>query len=708
MAALVCLAIAASLAGEPLSTLSRKFLETGGPGAREALERFASGHKTRPEGALALLSLGIGDYQEQRYRLAAEELAAAAERLSDLADYAVYYQALAWGAENNHAGAARLLAGFEGRFPSSPLAGAAFRQRVESLSLSSQAPQALALLTDPQNAAEWILSGEVAERAGEKARAAQAYQRAYFEHPTSAQAPRALEATRALRAALGTRYPAPSPALRLGRADRLLAAKQYRTARNEFRSLAASLQGLAREQSVVRLSACDYHLRLDTRAYKALHGLRLTQPEAAAERLYYLAACARRLNRGEEFVRLVDQLGHEHRASAWHEEALLAAGNYFLLENEPERYLGYYRRLLELFPQGRHAAVAHWKLAWGAYRDKAAPEEARRLLEQHIRLFPETGEATAAVYWIGRLAETASQWIAARALYTRLATAYPHYYHALLARERLEQLPPAPSGPAPPEVGRVMAALKAPAAPPAREAGREAAALLGRVRLLDDLGLAEQAQRELRFRAESPALAYHASLELAQKAADAGRTHQAVRHLKRYTPGYLAFPIESLPRQYWELLFPLPWRPEIESYSRMREVDPFLVAGLIRQESEFNPGAISPARARGLMQIMLPTGRQLGRTLGMRSLSANQLYVPDTSLRLGILHLRRVLDQYDGRIERVLAGYNAGEHRVDKWMAQYQGGDAAEFVESIPFTETRGYVQAVLRNAALYRELYGR
>ena len=163
-----------------------------------------------------------------------------------------------------------------------------------------------------------------------------------------------------------------------------------------------------------------------------------------------------------------------------------------------------------------------------------------------------------------------------------------------------------------------------------------------------------------------------------------------------------------MPRRFWELLFPLPWRDEIEAYSKQRELDPYLVAALIRQESEFNPAAISRARARGLMQLMPSTGRLLGRRLGMRPVSVTQLYVPDTSLKLGTLYLRRVLDQYEGRVEPALAGYNAGEHRADRWLTWRVPADPAEFVENIPFTETRDYVQAVLRSAEIYRRLYGK
>ena len=703
---LFCVALAAAPVDDTLRSLGRRVLEGSGPADREALGRFAAEHKASAQGALAYLVLGIADYQEKRYPQALEELGLASERAHELVDYAVYYRALAATASENHAAAAERLANFGARFPSSPLVASAARQRIESLSLGGKAREALGLLPAARTAADWMLAAQVAERAGEKARAAQAYQHIYYEFPTAAEQATAKAALATLQAALGAKYPAAPAALRLARPDRLAAAGQYSNARIDYRALAASLKGLAGEQAAVRLGACDYHLKADLRAYRGLKALQVKEPEAAAERLYYLVSCARRLKKTTEFTELVDRLGRDFAGSRWYEEALFSAGNYYLLESDAERYTPYYRTLVERFPQGPYATGAHWKIAWRAYQDRS--DQAGRLLEEHVRLFPQGPQSTAAVYWLGRLAEARADTVAARAFYRRLVTGYPHYYHALLARERLAQLPAGASGPVTPEVARLLALATPPASAPLREPPADLVPLLRRARLLADLGLDELAGRELRFRAESDArLAYYAGLDLARRAADAGSHHQAIRFLKRYTPGYLGFPIESLPRQYWELLFPLPWRDEIVSYSQLREVDPYLVAALIRQESEFNPGAVSRARARGLMQIVLPTGRRLGREVGMTGVSVNQLLVPETSLKLGILHLRRVLDQFEGRVELALAGYNAGEHRVDRWMTRYSITDPAEFVESIPFTETRTYVQAVLRNRAIYRILYG-
>ncbi|MBI3666201.1 MAG: transglycosylase SLT domain-containing protein [Acidobacteria bacterium] len=703
---LVSLAFPAGSQNDPLFSLSHKFLETDSRSARQALAQFADERKAETEGALARLVLGIGDYQEKRYSSATEELARA-EKAPELADYAVYYQALALVGANDHASAARLLADFSRRFPSSPLVSAALAQRVESLSLSSHAKEAQSMLATPapSTAAGWMLLAQVAERAGEPIRAAQAYQRVYYEFPASPQQSAAQAALQALRPKLGSRYPRPTPAQRLGRADALAFAQQYKAARSEYRALAVQLKGQLREQAAARVAECDYNLRANLAAYRALQKLKLTQPEAAAEGLYYLALCARRLKKVEEFTSQVAQLGKQHPNSPWREEALFNAGNYYVLENDAEHYVPYYRAVLENFPTGHNAPAAHWKIAWHAY--VARRPDAEQLLKDHIRLFPASAQLTAALYWLGRRTEAEGNPRVARAYYNYLETSYPHAYHTVLARDSLKKMGPVADGPVPPEVSQLLAGIPSAPPPPSQQILREASVFLDRARLLDGLGLADLAQSELRFRAESNGLAYHAGLELAQQAAERGSYHQAIRFLKRYTPGYLSFPLDSMPRRYWELLFPLPWREALENYSRQQELDPYLVAALIRQESEFNPGAVSRARARGLMQILPSTGRRLGRNLGIHRLSANALFIPDTSLKLGTLHLRRVLDQYQGRLELALAGYNAGEHRADKWLSLVSFSDPAEWVENIPFTETRTYVEAVLRNAELYRKLYG-
>jgi len=140
--------------------------------------------------------------------------------------------------------------------------------------------------------------------------------------------------------------------------------------------------------------------------------------------------------------------------------------------------------------------------------------------------------------------------------------------------------------------------------------------------------------------------------------------------------------------------------------ARERELDPFLVAGLIRQESEFNPQARSPANAYGLTQVRPVTGRQFARKAGIPRYSNRVLLQPSANLKIGTSILRSMLDHNSGKVEQTLACYNAGPNRVAEWLTWNTYREPAEFVESIPFTETRDYVQAVMRNADIYRRLY--
>ena len=123
--------------------------------------------------------------------------------------------------------------------------------------------------------------------------------------------------------------------------------------------------------------------------------------------------------------------------------------------------------------------------------------------------------------------------------------------------------------------------------------------------------------------------------------------------------------------------------------------------------SEFNPEAISHANAFGLMQVLPSTGRKLARSMKVHGFSNQQLLVPNFNLQLGTRYFRELVDHFNGHVEYALAAYNAGSDRVESWLANGKYRDATEFVESIPFSETREYVQAILRNATVYKRLYG-
>jgi soluble lytic murein transglycosylase len=224
--------------------------------------------------------------------------------------------------------------------------------------------------------------------------------------------------------------------------------------------------------------------------------------------------------------------------------------------------------------------------------------------------------------------------------------------------------------------------------------------------LLSNGGLADAAVRELQAAASQEDGTW-APPEMARVYQDGGRYDRGIEIMKRTTPNYFAVDLPDLPRPYWEALFPKAYWTDLRKYSVLNGLDPYLVASLIRQESEFNAMALSHANAVGLMQLLPKTGKTVAKQVKLKGYSAPQLFTPAVNLELGTRYFKEMVDKYNGQFEYALAAYNAGTDRVGDWLEQGHYRDPQEFVESIPFTETREYVQAILRNASVYRQLYG-
>jgi soluble lytic murein transglycosylase len=225
---------------------------------------------------------------------------------------------------------------------------------------------------------------------------------------------------------------------------------------------------------------------------------------------------------------------------------------------------------------------------------------------------------------------------------------------------------------------------------------------VAKARLVANAGLNDYIAQEI---AADPDSDSWSALAEAQLYASFGESFRAMRALKRALPYAMSAPINSIPLAYWRILFPRTWWDTIQTESAKNGLDPYLVASLIRQESEFNPSVISYANAYGLMQLLPSVGKSMSREEGMTHFETFQLLDPLTNIRLGTRYLRKMLDKFGGVQEYALAAYNAGDERVADWQAAgpYHGMD--EFVESIPFTQTRDYVQGILRNEDIYRSI---
>ena len=696
-----------------LQAMSMGVLERNSPSEERSLELFAQEHRTEVDGSLAHIVLGYHAYQDKHYLEAKKQFEAAVVVASPVQDYAQYYLALTEMADGDPGSAAENLDHFAAKYPSSPFASQAVLRQAESLLNLNRPDAVIALLVPPKapqpEVATNLLLGEAYQKDQHPEKAAPFFQNIYYFYPTSWQALPAEKHLRDMKMELGGAYPEPSEEMRTARAEGLFAAGQWKDAESEYRTLASLASGAIRDHARVRFGVCLYRAGDNAGAIKTLKETEVPDADASAERLYTLAALYRRQQQLSAMDEEMQLLGQTFPDSLWYEKALFAAGTYYWPTTDPIRASQYYTLVYEKFPEGEDAAESQWKVAWQRYRDRRLPE-AKQLFEEHIRKYPTSPHVSAAIYWMGRTLEAESPADAAP-FYKKLVKTFSNYYYGQVARQRLAELPKLPAADENKE--KLAAELLDPVRrtvpdvvlnatlSPSEQQHRK------RAKLLESAWLIDFAIIELRGGIVKDALNSPLGLELAQLEVARGRYNWALSYAKRLFNGYFSYDIAELPREEWELLFPLPWWGQIKEKADALQLDPYLVAGLIRQESEFNPDARSRSDARGLMQLLPSTAKGMAKQVsGHKShFDVASLSVPSINVAYGTTYLRKVLNLFNGSLEEAVAAYNAGENRVSQWLQQSSFEEPAEFVESIPFTETREYVQAVLRNA-LYSKLY--
>ncbi len=687
----------AFVASAQLQPMAQQLATLRTPEAYAGVAAYARSH-TGEAAAAAYLALGHAYLLDKRYPDAVANLKKAQQAGDILADYADFLGAQAEQGDGNDAAAEALLHGFAQRYPNSIFVAQAPEMEATVLLAMHDAAGAQRVLAASAGgpAAErrgyQLAQGEVAEALGQNADAVRIYKEVLVGHPLSAEA----EVARARLTAQGAEATLTVAELRsLG--DAYYRAHRYNLASEQFRALArkAELPQATRDGFEISAAACDLKLkRLTTAQAEALPD---SQDENGARRLYLLMELARDRDDEELQQSIVSTMETRFPQSDWLAEALFSSGNMYMLRRDYPKAIDYYGYLAAHFPESRDAAAAHWRVGWLSYR-QGFYAAAARLFDEQIQLYPSATETVAALYWRARLYETLDHNPArAAANYRAILRAYQHYFYAQTARDRLAAL-----GKVVPVAEPALDRFKAPEVPVLEESFPDDNEHLAKAKLLGNAGLDDYVPQEI---AADPDSASWSALAEAQIYASYGENFRAMRELKRALPYAAAAPIQSIPLAYWRILFPEPYWDTIKEESAKNNLDPYLVASLIRQESEFNPSVISYANAYGLMQLLPSVGRAMAREEGLSRFATYQLLNPQINIRLGTRYLREMLDRFGGVKEYALAAYNAGDNRVADWQAAgpYSGMD--EFVESIPFTQTREYVEAILRNMETYKAI---
>ena len=680
-----------------------RFLQSSTASDYENLKAFAEKHTADNWGARAALALGYFDYTKNRNAQAAAGLEKA-QKDELLREYALYWHAQSERALGKEAYALSELETIRRDFPDSAMS----EQVVEALSataLSLRKPQEAATALDAYaNTASkpglLFQRARALQELGSLARAAKDYQAVYYRFPLSDEARSVSSILAQISKRLRSEYPRPTAEQQEARAQAFFSAHKWKEARAEFEKLSSIVgrksQSVTRQRAILRIAEA----RVELQGSPALLASQaFGDPELDAERLYALSQAWRKQKREKEMLAALGQLASRYPQSQWNEDGFFSGGNYYWVNQDRDKSAAYYERSLEVFPAGKNAIAAEWRIAWVAYIERKP--EAAGLLEAFLSKYPSSPYAVNALYWLGRAAERAGNPGQARSFFLKAEERFPETYFGLAASARLAAIGREPVDPAQ-VVGRISPA-------PANHGIDEpipprAAARWARAEALRTIGFDASAELELRvayIATASPRLIFEAS----QAALDQGHYAVGIALARLAFPNLEANKIGNVPVAVWRTVYPLPDKSLVRQYSERNGVDPMLVAGLIKQESVFQQDAESHAGAIGLMQVLPKTGRLLSKRLKLRY-SREKLFDPEYNLQLGTLYLADLLKQF-GSPEAALAAFNAGEDRIGAWQAERKYEEITELVESIPFTETREYIQIVLRNAQVYRMIYG-
>lgn len=690
----------AFVASASLRPMAQQLLQDRTPAAYAGVETYARKHAKEDAGALAWLVVGYAHTLDHEYAKAIDPLNRSKSGASELGDYVAYYLGDAYLETGRTAEALSTLADFSKSFPDSLLTRDVHFIDATALLKEGRAQEAAALLEKdraPVRSDIELLIGRAYQALDQSDKAAAAFRNVYYNLPVSPESDAAGGELRKLKIT-------GSLTERRTRADLLFKARRYSDAAAEYRDLLDEVPAADRTNIQLALASSLQKSDRTRDARQMLTSMGAQTGDAEAQRLYLLNETARSSNDDDDVQRTLGQLRQFGPASPWLEQALLSAANMYLLKRDYDRAIDHFRELQQRFPNGARASYAHWKTAWLSFR-QGRTEDARKGFEDQIALYPDSNEVPAALYWRARMAEEANDPAMARAFYQKLSSRFLNYYYAQLGRQRTKDLP------APLETTTHYALLDR--VPPlslkdkvADSEPPEESLRLQRARLLSNGALADLAVRELQAASIEDGGSWALS-EMVRIYQDGGQYNRAIQTLKRAKPNYFAVDLPEMPRAYWDGLFPKPYWTDLRKYSELNGLDPYLVASLIRQESEFNPMALSRANAVGLMQLLPSVGKNVAKQIKLKGYNSSQLYTPAVNLQLGTRYFKSMVDKYGGQLEYALAAYNAGTDRVGDWLEQGHYRDPQEFVESIPFTETREYVQAILRNERLYQRLYG-
>ena len=516
--------------------------------------------------------------------------------------------------------------------------------------------------------------------------------------------PEAKEAETLLASNLGGEQWTVQAAERFNRAQAYLGQAFHAEAIEEFKKfLMADLHSPRRSEAKLKLGIAQVRLKQYDQARDTFKSLAKESGSEPQEASVWLARVYLRQGQGDRLLEATRTLASSSLSAEQKGQITLFAGIWLEDQKQFDEAIARYRQVAKHGEPASQRAEGQWRVGWVYYRTgryREAAEAFRVLTDQHDGEFEPQ-----ALYWTGRAAEQTQQ-SDAENFYRKLCQLFPYTYYCQLARERTA---PSNGGEGPHEAASPVAEPAKntePAQPAVTRTDIEQQTAYRRAMELKMLGLDVDAAREVAVLTDRYSRDPDVLIAFSTMLNEVGAYHHALRLARARFRDQLERSGGTVPPSLWNVAYPTGLLPTIKLQGA-KGVDPYLISAIIREESQFDVKAVSRVGAIGLMQVMPSTANTVAHRVGLPAVVREDLFDQETNIRIGVRYVEQLLEQFSGNLVYTIASYNAGPIAVGNWIAQHRGQSQDEFVELIPYQETRQYVKRVLRSYREYVRLGG-
>ena len=627
-----------------------------------------------------------------------------------VADYALWLRGRAYQSAGKHAEAMNVFSALLREFPTSLRARDAkilWANSALQIGQAGQIPNVLNDLNDKNQADALLLTAKSFESQNNQLEAIKYYRRTYFYGAGTNESKEAEIKLATFNIPLN-----PQTAEEIAvRADKLFNAKNYAEAEKAYADLMMNFSSAATPQIHLRRLMNFANLKKMADAQNAFNSIAPNAKEKE-EGFYQLAMGYAKNRLWAQARTTVGEMRQKFPNSSFTPKALIDVGMAARDAKNKTEETYFLQTAVSAYPNAINVAGAQFELAWSQHESKNFAASSQMLIE-HLARYTDKDSTNRgkAGYWAARDSERAGKMNEACALYDAVTYRYSSNWYGYLGLQRLSALrsqgkcqstPTFPSNSLVPKAAQHLKMVTV----AAETSGAKEAERIEKGDELTIVGLFDWAIKELEEAKKSVNNSPKINLALAKHYRLKGDQVNAFNALKPSYPDYAQMFPEELGQAEWDIFYPLTHWNDIKRWATERRLDKYEVAGFIRQETIFDPRAKSHANAYGMMQLLIPTARSVARkyNASITAISAETLFNPQLNIELGTAYIR---DQYDkfGRLEYVAIAYNAGPGRVPQWRATLPA-EIDDFVENIPFKETKAYVQGIIRNTAQYRRLY--